>query len=41
MAEVEYLGPVCRHVCMTCGGCDQCCPGHNEAPAFSDDLADE
>ena len=34
----EYIGPLCRHVCMTCGACGRCCPGHNEAPAFSKDL---
>lgn len=36
----EYTGPVCRHVCATCGGCDRCCPGHGQAPAFSHDLAE-
>ena len=33
MSATEYLGPVCRHVCLHCGGCDICCtdPGHRTA----------
>jgi hypothetical protein len=29
MDTPEYLGPLCRHVCMVCGGCLQCCGGHD------------
>ena len=30
---VEYIGPICDHVCPDCGRCPQCCRcGSEEGP---------